>query len=75
MGDEHHHAEQKHQRPEVHRLHGGVEGEPAEGDHEDRADHGGAGPIEPQARQAAERQHRVGADQDESGDEHGSVRP
>jgi hypothetical protein len=70
VGDEHHHAEQEHERPVVHRLHGGVEREATEGHHEDGTDNGRAGPIEPQARQAAERQHRVGADENQAGDEH-----
>ena len=46
IGHHHHHGEQQDDRREVDRPQGVVGGDDAEGDHQDGADDGGAGPID-----------------------------
>ena len=65
MGDEHHHPEQQDERPVVDGARGLLEPQAADGDHQDRADDGGAGAVDAEDRHAAQREDRVGAEKDE----------
>ena len=67
--DEHHHAEEQHQRPEVDMPVGIVERDDAGGDHQRRADDGGARAIDFEEGCAAESQDEVSEEEDGAGDD------
>ena len=67
--DEHHHAEEQHQGPEVDMPVGIVERGDAGGNHQRRADDGGARAIDFEEGRAAEGQDEVGEEEDGAGDD------
>ena len=58
VADQHHHAEEQHQRCDVDEAVGLVRRHDVEGDHEGRPHHRRARPVEAQPRQTAERRGR-----------------
>ncbi len=71
MGDHDHHAEQQRDGVVVDRPEGVLERQGAEGDHRRPAQERDAGAVEPKAGNAAEREARIGQDQDRQGGEDG----
>ena len=67
--DEHHHAEEQHQRAEVDVAVGLVERDDAGGDHQRGADDGGAGAVDSQVRGAADGEDEIGEEEDGAGDD------
>ena len=58
MGDEDHHPKQQDERPVVDGARGLLETQAADGDHQDRADNGGAGTVDAEDRHPPQREHR-----------------
>ena len=67
--DEHHHAEEQHQRPEVDVVVRLVERDDAGGDHQRRADDRGARPVDSQVGCASDGQDEIGEEEDGARDD------